>query len=273
MKIERFVEISLYLGCPVDCEYCPHETLRDNTSIKSFNKDILKEVILKIPKEVGIVFAGMSEPLLYKDLHEVAQFLVDCGYKLIIATTLPDSFKNNLESFFYENLWTYRHLHLRDEFMKLPITDSYLQNVERFLQQYKDKDKCGLSVLTKNLDPRLMELLKKYNKNESHIFITPSLRGMSKVKFKTPIFISKLKTGKIYCSHNHDKIQHLLPDGTVLLCSMDINKNHILGNLFKQSFLDIIESNEYKHVLNAFNDDSLKSICRFCRFSKKSYLI
>ena len=57
----------------------------------------------------------------------------------------------------------------------------------------------------------------------------------------------------------------ILPDGTVLLCPQDYGMKHVLGNLFYESYQDIINSSEMEKVKKGCNGDcSIEILCRSC---------
>ena len=64
----------------------------------------------------------------------------------------------------------------------------------------------------------------------------------------------------------------LLPDGTVVLCCNDFGMRHVLGNLLKNSYEDIIKSNELLQVKRGMNiDENIPIICRKCMYAKNEF--
>jgi hypothetical protein len=49
---------------------------------------------------------------------------------------------------------------------------------------------------------------------------------------------------------------------------MDVEKTHVLGNLFKNSYQDLYISKEYNDVHQGYENDRVKTICRSCIFAK-----
>ena len=264
------IEISLYVGCGVNCSYCPQLSLFKRSEKKTLSVAEYKILLAKIPKFVGIAFIGMSEPLLHKDFKEILEHTIQENYKVVCFTTLPDKYPEHVSLFLDSSLWLVRSLHIRDDQMSYKNnSDFYYKNVEAYFSQINTTiKKDRISILTKNVDPIIERLLTKYNLN-SHVYRTePFVRIKAPMKYRaTP---NKPIKGNICCSEKHDKIQHLLPDGDVVLCCMDVEKNHVLGNLFKDSYESLFRSAEYNKILEGFTNDKIKTICRTCAFAKKA---
>jgi len=267
------VEISLYVGCSVNCNYCPHLSLLKKSSAKSLTVSDYKLILSKIPKFVGIAFIGMSEPLLHKDFKEILLHTINEGYEVVCFTTLPDKYPEHVDLFLDSNLWLVRSLHIRDDQMSYKNnSDYYYSNIEKYFSQINKNcsgiKKDRISILSKNIDLKIQTLLQKYDLLDYAHRSEPFTRINAPMKYKAKP--NKKLKGKIYCSEHHDKIQHLLPDGDVVLCCMDVEKNHVLGNLYKDNYESLFRSKEYNKILNGFNDHKVNTICRSCAFARKA---
>ena len=54
----------------------------------------------------------------------------------------------------------------------------------------------------------------------------------------------------------------LLPDGTVITCCMDYGMTGVFGNLFEQSYEEVLNSEEAKMMRRTLDEG--ESICRHC---------
>ena len=70
---EKSIQITSAMSCPVNCEYCPQETLRENKGSRKNNLDLkdFKQYLKNIPQDTVIRWTGYSEPLLAKDFPEM----------------------------------------------------------------------------------------------------------------------------------------------------------------------------------------------------------
>lgn len=267
------IEFSLFVKCPVNCSYCPHDSLNQASKNKFIDLEKFKNYLDKIPKEVGIVFAGFCEPLLYKDFDKAVLYAHSQGYRLFVATTLPEKFTNNLNVFFNEELWEGRSIHIRDEYMKyIKNSEEYYKNVDRFLRQMhfnkNEKRDMRFSFLGDRIDNKILLLLKKYNLMHLLSRVHPFQRIESPIEYSEPEK-SNFLTGKIYCSKGFYRKQMVVPGGDVVICCMDVEKKHVLGNLETHSYKEIYSNNEYKKILRGFNDEKENTICRKCVYAKK----
>lgn len=271
MNRELIMEVSLYVGCSVNCSYCPQFSLFRLSKKRKMSVDDYKIFLDKIPSTTHIGFIGMSEPLLYKEFDRIIEYTLHKKHKMICFTTLPEKIQANVDIFLDETLWYRRSVHIKDEHMSCKIiTRQYIHNLEKYFDQIdiNDKDKQNsITILSDNIDSQIENLILKYNLQDYVFRTQPFQRIRAPITYKAPVIPPKL-LGKIYCSQGHDKIQHLLPDGDVVLCCMDVEKVHVLGNLFKNSYQDLYNSKEYTYVQQGYNDDRVKTICRTCIFAK-----
>jgi radical SAM protein with 4Fe4S-binding SPASM domain len=266
------IEFSLFVKCPVDCSYCPHESLNHASKEKYIDIDKFKLFLDRIPTEVGIVYAGFCEPLLYKNFDIAVKYASTKKYRQFVATTLPDKFENNIDVFFDESLWAGRSIHLRDEFMKYKPDEAYYKNLDKFFRQMQFNKNSSLdnrfSFLGENIDRKIILLLKKHNLIHLHTKLKPYQRIESPIEYKEPERSSFL-TGNIYCNRGFYRKQMVVPGGDVVLCCMDVEKKHVLGNLSSHSYQDIYNSKEYSRVMNGFNNEKENTICRRCVYAKQ----
>jgi len=61
-----------------------------------------------------------------------------------------------------------------------------------------------------------------------------------------------------------------LPNGDVVLCCMDWNLKHILGNLLKTNYRSLFKSKEFKNILKELKENSSNILCRTCEWAKLS---
>lgn len=263
------VEFSLYGGCRVNCSYCPHLEIAKRVDSKKLTLENFKKIIDVIPKNVGVGFSGMVEPLLHPDFYNMVEYVKIKGNKLICCSTLPSDYLKNIECFLDDRIWSYRSVHLRDEFMSYKKEDKeYYKSLEVYFNSVvKDKTKNEIYYHTKKLDSYVVELINKHGLKNNVTFVEPYKRIDAPIKYKAND--NRLKKGKIKCSHNHHKVTHILPDGDAVLCCMDVQKNHVLGNLLSSEYVTILQSNEYRKVLTGFEDESLNTICRYCVFAEE----
>jgi organic radical activating enzyme len=266
------IEFSLFVKCPVDCSYCPHESLNAASKEKYIDIEAFKLFLSKIPNSVGLVYAGFCEPLFYKNFNSVVKYAHSKNYRQFVATTLPDKFDDNLDVFFNESLWAGRSIHLRDEHMKYKVENNYYKNLDKFFRQmhFNKNEKLDnrFSFLGETIDKKIILLLKKYNLIHLHTKLKPYQRIESPIEYEQAEKGSFL-AGSIYCTRGFYKKQMVVPGGDVVLCCMDVEKKHILGNLNKTDYHGIYNSTEYKRVINGFNDEKENIICRKCVYAKQ----
>lgn len=82
---------------------------------------------------------------------------------------------------------------------------------------------------------------------------------------------NRIDTGKLQCwNFGGDWLNcEVLPDGTIVLCCMDWEMKHVLGNMYVQSFEEIMEGQELAKVKDGMaGDSSIDILCRRCSYAR-----
>jgi len=259
------LEISTVVGCKMRCSYCPQashiekyaERVGKQTPLFKMTLFDFMYFIESVPKEVDIVFAGMAEPFLNPDAVGMIKYAYNKGHIISVYTTGQGL---KLEDIEILKQFQYNHfcLHLPDGDgdMNLIVDEHYLNVIKELKGLFKNTMCIG------KIHPKVKETL-GFDVPDS----TSAL--FSRAGALKELMIPR-KNGKIYCSVCTDSLNHnvLMPNGDVLLCCMDYDQKHIIGNLKEIKYNQIFQTEEYKKVLNGLNDESIDILCRTCEISK-----
>jgi hypothetical protein len=84
----RHLEITTYIGCPNNCEYCPQDVLIYNyKGEKTMAFDVFKKILANVPTDVDIHFSGFSEVFCYPQAVDFIKYTNDKGHKITVYTT------------------------------------------------------------------------------------------------------------------------------------------------------------------------------------------
>lgn len=77
------------------------------------------------------------------------------------------------------------------------------------------------------------------------------------------------KTGVLKCTSCTDDLNHnvLMPNGDVLLCCMDYDQKHVIGELNTMKYQQLFTSKEYIRIRAGLRDESIDILCRNCEVS------
>lgn len=251
------MEISTVVGCKMGCNYCPQKTHTENYSgAKRMSFDTFMTCIKKIPKEVDIVFAGMSEPFLNDDCLLMMALSFERGHRVSLFTTCYGMKLSDVEVMKH---WSFNHLciHLPDSggLMSLKVTSEYLEILKACLP----------------LSNNLMCIGTLHSEVEK---ITGKIEDGNKGLYSRAGNIEALaierKNGKLYCSATgKDAIDHnvMLPNGEIVLCCMDYSQQHVIGNLLTDSYEALFTSEEYLKVVKGLEDENSDILCRTCEIA------
>lgn len=264
------LELSLTIGCSLDCDYCPQGLLlreyyesKENRE-KKLSLENFKLVLEKIRGGSTLSFCGMSEPFLNSECADMILYAYEKGYKICLNTTLVGMQVLDFEKIKdvkFENFIL--HIPDKENHSKFVITEEYL----KLLKLVNDNINIDYYSCHGTVHDAVKEIIDK----DKYAGITLRNRaGNLKIKGIENRHID----GKIICYHGSEKdiggwMPVMFPDGSLVLCCQDYGMKHVLGNLIQQSWDEICEGKEYKKFRDGLNDDSIDILCRNCSDAKK----
>lgn len=244
------LEVTTHIGCPVYCKDCPQDLLRAKyKGAKSLDIEDFKRVVDKLPNGIRIDFSGMCEPFVNPDCADMILYAYEKGFNLALYTTLQSAKMKD-----YDKLKDVKYevvtIHLpdcegRSHFL---ITDEYLELLSKW--------ECNNYSCHGQIDDRVRPYLKHRN------LITFMHDRAGNVECRPHINISPDRPLRCLTSGKGMDHNVLLPNGDVLMCCMDYGMTGRFGNLFEQSYEEVLFSEEACRMRDTLNKG--ESICRHC---------
>lgn len=217
----------------------------------------------KIPKEVRITFAGFTEPWLNPKCTDMVLYAHEKGHPISIFTTGIGMTLDDLEKIKHipfagaPNGNFTLHLPDAERKAKHPITDKYIKLIERFgelkneIHNFQVMTMGTVHESVSHIFPTAHspEMWSRAGNLSREMILKPELLNRSN-EFKSVYHGDKPKTCGCV-----EKLYHnvILPNGDVSLCCMDYGLKNIIGNIFTQS---------YEEIVPKYN--SCFDICKFC---------
>lgn len=274
----KFRKIYLEISnlCNLSCSFCPG-TVRTPRMLR---EPEFRELIQKLrPWSDFLYFHLMGEPLLHPNLAQFLQIAGDAGFRVILTTNGTLLAKQQEVLLHADGLHKVNiSLHsfeanFADTSFQDYLTDcfSYGKQAEgRKLTVYRLWNHGGL-------DERNAEILSAME----HWFPKPWIvepRGTrigNRVyleygdKFDWPDLDAQENSSRTFCYGLRDQLG-VLCDGTVVPCCLDHNGNSPLGNLFKESMEDILQSPDAAAIYNGFSQgNAVHPLCRRCGYAQR----
>lgn len=244
------LEITTHIGCPIQCLDCPQKLLMSRyKGKKDLDFDDYKKAIDKVPAGTRIDFSGMCEPFANKNCTDMILYAYEKGFPLALYTTLQGATEEDwrrLEDIPFDVVTI--HLPDKNGRSHFNITQEYL----KLLQAWE----CNCYSCHGEIDDRVRPYMKSRHMITFMHDRAGNVEGRPHKSIDTERPLTCMTSGK---SMNHNV---LLPDGTVIMCCMDYGMTGVFGNLFTQT---------YEEVLNSPTATSMRatlgrgeSICRHC---------
>lgn len=244
------LEITTHIGCPINCVDCPQALLRSRYQGKlMMSLDDYKRAIDKVPAGTRIDFSGMCEPFANPACADMILYAAEKGFPLALYTTLQGATRED-----YEKLkdipFEVTTIHLPDQNGRshFVITDEYLELLYDWPCHYYS---CHGAV-----DIRVFPYLKARG------LITYMHDRAGNVEGREHMSIDP--NCQLWCVTSGVDMNHnvLLPDGTVITCCMDYGMTGIFGNLYEQTYEEVLHSPAACAMRRTLEQG--ESICRHC---------
>ncbi len=244
------LEITTHIGCPIDCVDCPQKLLRTRyKGKKTLDLTEYKAAIDKVPEGTRIDFSGMCEPFANKHCADMILYAAEKGFPIALYTTLQGATMldyERLRDVQYEVVTI--HLPDKDGRSHFQITDEYLQVLSMW--------DCNNYSCHGQLDERVLPYVKSRNLITYMHDRAGNVEGRPHITIDTETELWCITSG---LDMNHNV---LLPDGTVIMCCMDYGMTGVFGNLFTQTYDEVLSSKAACTMRGTLTRG--ESICRHC---------
>ena len=189
----------------------------------------------------------MCEPFTNKNCADMILYAAMKGFPLALYTTLQGATMED-----YEKLKWIQYevvtIHLPEKGSNFKITDEYLEVLDAW--------DCDNYSCHGEIDDRVRPHIKQRN------LITFMHDRAGNVEGRPHKSIDPNRS--LYCITSGTAMDHnvLLPNGDVLVCCMDYGMTGVFGNLFEQSYDEVIHSDTANRMRETLNKG--ESICRHC---------
>jgi FkbM family methyltransferase len=250
-------------GCVVDCVFCPQRVLEKvYTGTRIMTVDAFRTLIDRIPRDVRITFAGFTEPWMNKYCTDMVVYAHEQGHPISVFTTGVGVSVEDLERIvdipFHGNPNGGFTLHLPDSELlaRHPITPGYLKTLA-WLRDNHDRIQNFSTMTMGEVHPGVRHL---FDWAPSFEMWSRAGNLVRESLLKPKLINLKDRWNAVY--HEGERtcgcVEHLyhnvlLPNGDVSLCCMDYGLDHVLGNLYTQSYEDVIPEAQ-----------SCRDICNWC---------
>lgn len=245
-------------GCVIDCSFCPQRVLKkvwdsgrfNNASDRYLSLDNFKKAISTVPKEITIIFSGFVEPWLNRNTTKMLLYASKKGHPVSVFTTGVGMSLEDVELLKEvpfgggSNRNFTLHLPDADRRAKHPINQKYIEVVKKIKESnIQNLDPMAMGRLHPDLreiycedDVLVPQMWNRAGNLDKEALLRPEILADSSLINKAAKSTNPRTCGcKEGLYHNV-----LLPNGDVSLCCMDYNLEEILGNLFTQTYEEII---------------------------------
>jgi hypothetical protein len=279
-SLSPVMELTTMVGCPLMCTFCPQDNLRTNYGDKTkyMSQVDLTSMLVKLPKNTRIDFSGMAEPWANPDCTSMLEEVLYMGYTVAIYTTLygmtdPERVRRVLEE--HPNQVEVIMLHLPDSNKNMKGWKNSEEWMHALQVMSQVQVPCGVGAMTMDnsgfVHPELQDIVGKLAGWKGHT--RADSLNVEQVG-EQALSITPRHEFALTCASTpfYDR-NVLLPNGDVVLCCMDYNLKHVIGNLLTQTYdeifagkplLDLIAMNEALGFTKC-------SICKSCDNVRKIY--
>lgn len=284
-KFKKFY-IEITNICNLACKFCPQTKRKP----EMMNVETFSNILDKIKPYTDYIYLHVKgEPLLHPELDKFLDISHEKGLKVNITTngTLINKVKETLLGKPALRQINFS-LHSFDGNENKGIKDDYIDNILEFAREAREKTDMIIAYRLWNLDTdNILNLQKKKNdyiikrlEEEYKLEFSieekvPEGRGVKiaeKVylnqdhEFQWPDLENEKYLGDSFCYALRTQIA-VLVDGTVVPCCLDGEGVVNLGNIKKEDFKDILESERAINIVDGFSKrKAVEELCKKCGY-------
>ena len=274
MKKYKKIYIEITNNCNLKCSFCS-EVKRKR---RFMTTEEFENILIKIKDYTDYIYLHIKgEPLLHPNIIEFLR-LADKYNLKVNLTTNGTLFSKVAKELSECNSLRKINFSLHSE----NSLDNYCEEIFKNVELLKDKIIIYRLWTLKNnqLDSKSQEIVNKirkyYNLPQETV---DKIYTSNNIKIKSTIYVDKdnefswpeVTTHKSngYCYALKTQIG-ILVDGTVVPCCLDSNGVVNLGNIFKESLEEIINSEKYISLKKSFQDrKTCEKLCQSCTFKER----
>lgn len=288
MKTFKKVYIELTSVCNLACTFCPPTERKANfMKLDAFNH-ILDEIK---PHTNHIYLHVKGEPLLHPKIDELLDAAHEKGFKVNITTNGTLIRKNKHKLLGKPALRQMNFsLHSFDGHIGSENRDKYLADILEFVREAEEHKvifsfrlwnltQDNITNMERNRNRETLEIIEKeFNLDyriEEKIIPGSGVKIADRVylnqdhEFEWPSLSAPEDEGKGFC-HALRSQAAILVDGTVVPCCLDGEGVINLGNVNRDSFSEIVESERANNLFYGFSRrEAVEELCRKCGYRKR----
>ena len=286
---KRFLKIYVEItnSCNFNCSFCG----KSKREIKFMTIEEFRKVANEVIKYTDLITLHIKgEPLLHPNLKEILDISNEVGLKVNI-TTNGSLISKNIE--FLKNPCV-RQLNISihsvnvNNINEINISrESYLNDIFKSVKILKENNEnlyisyrlWNLKNIEKNSEnyDLIQSLEKEYNMTDlinvakENLFVELG-KGIflnQDLEFKWPYMEDKVISDIGRCLGLKNQIG-ILSNGNVVPCCLDQDGNVLLGNIFKDTLENILNSDFCREIIKGFDENKIiPELCRRCTFREK----
>lgn len=288
MKRFKKVYIETTNVCNLSCNFCP----KTSRELQFMNVESFKKIIEDVKEYTDhVYFHLMGEPFLNKNLEEFLEICREAELKVNITTN--GTLINNVKEILLKSKALRQvniSLHSFEANDSKISLEEYITNITDFIKEANESTNIICSIRLWNMDTEELKACNSLNSSilkmlEDNLNIEFSLgeklleKPGIKVrrnlyvnmaeKFEWPNINLVNEEAEVFCYGLRDQIG-ILVDGTVVPCCLDSEGNIPLGNIFKNSMSEIINSKRAMDIYDGFSRRrAVEELCKKCGYAKR----
>ncbi len=238
------MEITTNVGCTVNCRFCPQKTLLRayKSPTRNLSLDDFQKALDKLPEGTIVIFSGFSEPFLNKDCARMVLCAAKRGHPVSIFTTGTGLSVEDLERIQDIPFSAFPHggfvLHLADAegHAKITVDDGYLRLLRAIKKAaIQDLRLRTMGTLHPDIEPIFPARdVKRQSMHDRAGYLTAE--GVTVERE-----VQSLKGAAAFCGRDEHVYNNvMLPNGDVVLCCQDFGLRHVLGNLLRDEYSQLV---------------------------------
>ena len=284
---KRFLKIYIEItnSCNFNCSFCK----KSNRTLKSLSIDEFKIIINEVKEYTDLITLHVKgEPLLHPNLNEILDIVKDANLKVNI-TTNGSLIKKNIEALKVSCLRQLNlSIHSVNEDSENKINkETYLEDIFEAVKILRENSKelyisyrlWNLKDISENSENYnlICALEKEYKinnlinlaKENSFVALDEKVFLNQDLEFEWPSINDDVIgcIGRCYGLRNQIAI---LSNGDVVPCCLDQDGIINLGNIFKTSLNEILNSEKSLKIIKGFEENKIvEELCKRCSFREK----